>query len=117
MRTENGLLRHVAVGTRPRDVNGVRSGDLLIGTRAFHGCLTILVNFSRRGAEGLNPRAAGAAKGSRMRIKNERTFSTLSRRLWRLRFLELRRRRRFRLAELARDPLELQLSAFRGPAP
>src|SRR3954447_4852935 len=64
MRTEDGLLRHVAVGTRPRDVNGVRSGDLLIGTRAFHGCLTILVNFSRRGAEGLNPRAAGAAKGS-----------------------------------------------------
>jgi hypothetical protein len=36
-------------------------------------------------------------------------------RRWRIRFLELRRRRRFRLAELARDSLELQLSGFRGP--
>jgi hypothetical protein len=42
-------------------------------------------------------------------------FSKPKRRRWRIRFLEMQRRRRFRLAELARDPLELQLSAFRGP--
>jgi hypothetical protein len=39
----------------------------------------------------------------------------IQRKRWRLRFLEVKRRRRFRLAELARDPLELHLSAFRGP--
>jgi hypothetical protein len=41
-------------------------------------------------------------------------FSYSKRRRWRLRFVELRRRRRFRLAELTRDPFELHLSAFRG---
>ena len=35
----------------------------------------------------------------------------------RFRFLELRRRRRFRLAELSRDSFELQLSAFKGSLP
>ena len=42
-------------------------------------------------------------------------FSCPKRLRWRLRFLAMTRRRRFRLAELTRDPLELHLSAFRGP--
>jgi hypothetical protein len=41
--------------------------------------------------------------------------SKVKRRRWHIRFFEMQRRRRFRLAELARDPLELQLSAFKGP--
>jgi hypothetical protein len=47
--------------------------------------------------------------------RKKRDFSQAQRKRWRLRFLELRRRRRFRLAELTRNPLELHLSAFRGP--
>jgi hypothetical protein len=42
-------------------------------------------------------------------------FSQPRRKRWRLRFLELRRRRQFRLGELTRDPFELHLSAFKGP--
>ena len=42
-------------------------------------------------------------------------FSHSKRVRWRLRFLAMTRRRRFRLAELTRDPFELHLSAFRGP--
>ena len=49
--------------------------------------LTIVVNFSRRGAGVLGLR--GQQRAVAMRIANERTFSTLSRRLWRLRFLRV----------------------------
>ena len=64
----------------------------------------------------MNPRGMGSEAVS-MRLvfwRTKRDFSHTRRKQWPLRFLQLRRRPRFRLAELTRDPFELHL-AFKGP--
>ena len=60
----------------------------------------------------LNPGAWGSEAVS-MRLvfwSKKRDFSHTRRKQWRLRFLELRRRRRFRLAELTRDSYDFILA-------